>query len=67
METGFDSKLEFWEIVGNRLLEDTTEPCAPGPKKRNNDPTGDLTVGIQESPVKQWVSAGLLQGWGHGL
>ena len=25
----------------------------------------DLPVGVWESPVEEWVSGGLLQGWGH--
>ena len=34
------------------------------PGEGNSDPTGDLPVGVQESPVKAWVSGGLLQGLG---
>ena len=34
------------------------------PGERNSDPTGDLPVGVQESPAKAWVGDGLLQGWG---
>ena len=37
------------------------------PGERDSDPTEDLPVGVQESPVKVWDGGGLLQGWGHGL
>ena len=54
--------------LGNRLLEGTIEPCAPGPREKGTvTTTGDLFVGVREFPVKAWVGGGLLQGWGHGL
>ena len=35
--------------------------------ERNSDPTGDLPVGVQESPGKAWVGGGLPQDWVNGL
>ena len=39
----------------------TQEKGAETPQE--TDP--DLPMNVQESPVEEWVSGGLLQGWGH--
>ena len=51
--------MDSWRAQQNLVPQD--------PGERNSDPTGDLPVGVQESPAKAWVSGGLLQVWGHGL
>ena len=57
-----------YTVLGNRLLEGTTEPCAPGTQeKRAVTPqeTVPLPVGVWESLAEAWVGGGLLQGWVH--
>ena len=54
-----DWEIDSWRAQQNFVYQD--------PGERNSDPTGDLPVGVQESPAKAWVGDGLLQGWGHGV
>ena len=59
----------YGQANGDLLQEDLRQHATP-PRTAVAcalDPTGDLPVGVWESPVKAWVSGGLLQGWGHGL
>ena len=48
-----------WEIDSCRAQQSLVH-LDPG--ERNSDPTGDLPVGVRESPLKAWVGDGLLQG-----
>ena len=52
-----DWEIHSWKAQQNLVHQD--------PGERNNDPTGDLPVDVQESLAKAWVDGGLLQGWGH--
>ena len=54
-----DWKRVSWRTQQNLVQQD--------PGERNGNPTGDLPVGVRESPVKVWVVGGLWQGLGHGL
>ena len=45
-------------VLGNRLLEGTTEPRAPGSRRKEQLPHRRLACGCRESPVKAWVSGG---------
>ena len=54
-----DWEIDSWRAQQNLVHQD--------PGERNSDPTGDLPVGVRESPAKAWVGDGLLQGWGHGV
>ena len=45
----------------NLVLTRTQEKGAVTPQE--TDP--DLPMNVQESPAEEWVSGGLLQGWGH--
>ena len=52
-------RTQDWEIGSWRAQ---TEACAPGPRRKESDPTGacpGLACGCRESPAR------LLQGWGH--
>ena len=54
--------------LGNRLLEGTAEPCAPGPRRKDSDSqetVPELPAGVWESLSEAWVGDGLLQCWGH--
>ena len=67
----FDSKREFWENLGNRLLKGTTETCVPGPRRKEDWPHRRLACGCQgissESIDGWWPAAGLgagtIQAW----
>ena len=52
-------EVDSWRAQKNLVHQD--------PGGRGSDPTGDLPVGVQESPVKARVGGGLPQCWGHGL
>ena len=58
-ELTWDCEIDPWRAQQNLVHLD--------PGERNSDPTGDLPVGVRESPAKAWVGDGLLQGWGHGV
>ena len=49
------------EDTDRNLCTRTQEKGAVTPQE--TDP--DLPVSVQKSPAEVWVSAGLLQGWGH--
>ena len=51
--------MDSWRAQQNLVHQD--------PGERNSDTTGDLPVGVWESPAKEWVGGGLLQSWWHGL
>ena len=57
-----DWEIDSWRAQQN-LFTRTQEKGTVTPQETIQD----LSVGVQESPVKPWVSGGLLQGWGHGL
>ena len=56
-------------MQGNRLLEDTTKPCAHQYKGKGEEPPQetelDLPVSALESPVEVWVNSGLPRDQGH--
>ena len=54
-----DWEIESWRAQQNLVHQD--------PGGRSSDPTGDLPVGVRESPAKAWVGGGLLHGRGRGL
>ena len=68
--TWFDSKREFWEILGNRLgnrlLKGTTETCVPGSRRKEELPHRRLACGCQgissEGIDGWWPAAGLRAG-----
>ena len=45
-----------WEIDSWRAQQNLVHQDQEG---RNSDPTEDLPMGVQESPVKVWVGGGL--------
>ena len=54
--------------LGNSLLEGTTKPCAPGPRRKEQWPHKRLTqicLSVQECLAEAWLGGSLLQGWGH--
>ena len=54
-----DLEMDSWRAQQNFVHQDQGG--------RNSDPTGDLPMGVQVSPLKVWVGGGLQQGWGHSL